>query len=225
MKTKHLTLFLFIGVTSLTINSCAFLDGKGSITTDNNILCLDYKNSNKSQLEAGLVHEMTKLYQNKARLNMDSIMAIRFDITTLKKFIYHIEMEGKKQNISSQDLGIRIYYARYPKKASWKPGAPFEKDLSGLLGNPITEQYELNHTLVMIPTIKKGSIHQDYNPFEIATYNLGLAKAIYGPMDNEGNINKRLIFGLVPKETDNLRQNHGEMYPPYSTVGMTFEQQ
>lgn len=223
MKTRFLTI-LFASIISLITSSCSFLKGTGSTSTDNGSLCLNYKNSEKSQLEVGLVHEMTKLYQKNTGLNADSVMAIRFDIPTLKKFIYHIEMEGKKQNRSSQDLGIRIYYARYPKKATWKPGAPFENDLSDLLGNPITEQYEFKHTLVMIPTIKNGSIHQDYNPFETITYSSGLTKATYGPLDNEGNSNKRLIFALVPKGDDNLRQNHGELHPPYSTNGMTFKQ-
>lgn len=217
MKTHFLPLALF-GIIILSLNSCTFFDGKGS-GTSNDALCLNYENSPKSQLEVGLVHEMTNLYQKHARLNQDSIMAIRFDIQTLKKFIYHIEMEGKKQNVSNQDLGIRIYYARYPKKSTWSPGANYGNDLSGFLGDSITEQYEMNHTLVMIPTIKKGNTQYDYNPLDSTTYDLGLTHAYDQLVDGH---NSRLIMALTPSESRNLRQNHGQMYPPYPEDGMTF---
>ncbi|WP_299113064.1 hypothetical protein [uncultured Winogradskyella sp.] len=220
MKTKFLTLVIFAGAVTLMTSSCSFFEGKGSITTDNNSICSNYKNSEKSELEVGLVHEMTELYQNQSRLNNDSIMAIRFDLIALKKFIYHIENEAKKQNVSSQDLGVRIYYARYPKKVTWSPGASYANDLSGFLGNSITEQYEMEHTLVMIPTRKIGSTQYDYNPFDTTTYNLGLTTSYNQLSDGH---NPRKILALMPSsESRNLRKNHGEMYPPYSIGGMKF---
>lgn len=223
MKTKILNVFLFIGITSLFIGGCAFLRGTGSTTTDSGALCLDYKNSEKSSLDKDLVDEMTRLYQTTQGLNENHVKAIRFDLETLKKFIYHIELAAKKQNKSSKDLGIRIYYARYPKLASWSDPNLFQKDLSGFLGNPITKKYVGKHTLIMIPTENIGGVHHDYNPLatNLTFQNNILRKKIDISKDIKTQENPR-ITALMPQNSNNLRQNHGELYPPYSEDGMDF---
>ena len=88
MKTKFLTLILFLGITTLIVSSCSFLRGTGSVSTDNKSICSNYSNSTKSQLEVGLVHEMTGNYQHTS--NANDAKAIWFDLETIKKFIYHI---------------------------------------------------------------------------------------------------------------------------------------
>jgi hypothetical protein len=223
MKTKKLSILILLLLGIQILNSCKFLEGKGSITTDNNTLCLDYKNSEKSSLDTDLVKEMTKLYQTNSRFKNDSVMAIRFDLETLKKFIYHIELEAKKENKPSKDLGIRIYYARYPKKDTWSKDKLFEKDLSGFLGNTLTEQYEGKHTLIMIPTIYDGNEHLDYNPlFTSRNVQNRLLNKNNLSIKEDGESSKQQTFGIMPQESDNLKQNHGELYPPYSEVGMEF---
>lgn len=224
MKTKILNVFLFIVITSLIVSGCAFLRGTGSTTTDSGALCLDYKNSEKSSLDKGLVDEMTKLYQTDPRFKNDSVMAIRFDLETLKKFIYHIEMEAKKQNKPSKNLGIRIYYARYPEKSTWmKPNGVYQKDLFGFFGNSKTKEYEGKHTLIMIPTENIGGVHHDYNPLATnLTFQNSILRKNNGTSKEENTLENPRITALMPQNSENLKQNHGELYPPYSEVGMDF---
>ena len=71
----------------------------------------------------------------------------------------------------------------------------------------------------MIPTIKKGNTQYDYNPLDSTTYDFGLTQDYNQSSDGH---NSRLIMALTPSESGNLRQNHGQMYPPYPEDGMTF---
>jgi len=216
MKAKFLTLVLFTGIATLMISSCSFLRGKGSVTTDSNSICSNYSQTAQSQLEVGLIREMTDIYQD--NLNEGDVKAISFDFETLKTFLYHIEMEAAKINIPSKDLGLRIYYASYPDKNTWRPD--FNRDLSVFLGNPITEQYELKHTLIIIPTKKelKGTNTQytDFDPFDANTQN-GIPIYYTNPTLDRYNANRTItalpLYGA---------QNHGQMYPPYPESGMTF---
>ena len=54
-------------------------------------------------------------------LAMEDAKSISFDLETLKKFIYHIEAITKQNddNITSERLGVRIYYAAYPEIENW----------------------------------------------------------------------------------------------------------
>ncbi len=73
--------------------------------------------------------------------------SIWFDLPKLKNFINQIENEARKINpeCTQEDLGIRFYYAAYPKIENW--------DI--MENHPVPEEYSEKHTLVMIPTLKK----------------------------------------------------------------------
>ncbi|MBB3123291.1 hypothetical protein FHS04_000788 [Mesoflavibacter sabulilitoris] len=215
MKAKYLIVSIFSLIVLSIFISCSFSRGTGSVSNDNT-LCLNYERSDKSNLEIGLVHEMTTLYQNST--NLDNTKAVRLDLETLKTFIYHLEMESKKNNISSKDLGIRFYYARYPKQATWN--SVYARDLSGFIRDSKTEQYALRHTLVLIPTIKQDSINYDFDPLVPQSYTTGLSSSYLTSSDNY-NANQT-IFALTVTEPTVSAQNHGGLYPPYSNTGTGF---
>jgi len=219
MKTKYLSIFLVVGIAILTLNGCAFLRGTGSTTTDSGALCLDYKNSEESKLEVALIHKMTELYQNNSE-DADA-KAVWFDLETLKKFTYHLEMAAKKNNVASQDLGVRIYYGRYPNRGTWNNTSTGYRDLSDFPSNPKTNQYEMLHTVVMVPTIKKDSVNHDFDPLNINTYTNGLTPAYNPSFPGEYKPRMQMLV-LSPTSTTRGAQNHGELYPPYSTSGMDF---
>lgn len=217
MKTRFFTLTLLLTAIALNFSSCTFLNKRGSISTDDNIICASYENSERSQLEVDLIHNMTDNFQKMA--GPDEAKAVLFDLETLKKFVYHLEIAANQNNISSHDLGIRIYYGRYPKKEMWSPPY-FDRDLSGFLNDPITETYPLKQTVIMVPTRKIGSIHQDFDPYNAATYG-GLTQQ-YNRSNSADSKSSILMFALSGSNASSTAgaQNHGRLYPPYS--GGTF---
>ncbi|ANF50126.1 hypothetical protein A0O34_06205 [Chryseobacterium glaciei] len=127
--------------------------------------------------------------------------SIRFDLTTLKKFISDIENEAQKVNpaITENDLGVRFYYAAYPQANNW--------DI--MEDTPIGTNYAGKHTLVMIPTLKMGNaegeiLSYDFNPLDASTYNQN--------NDNDGE--QEEVMAMNKALTAVLCQNHGNLIPP-----------
>ncbi|MDQ1858810.1 MULTISPECIES: hypothetical protein [unclassified Chryseobacterium] len=80
-------------------------------------------------------------------LGIQDAHSIWFDLPKLKNFIAKIEEEAAKVDpaTSAEDLGIRFYYASYPKTENW--------DI--MASHPVPQEYAEKHTLVLIPTMKK----------------------------------------------------------------------
>ncbi|CAM4087723.1 MULTISPECIES: hypothetical protein [Flavobacterium] len=168
------------------------------------------KTARPNTLKQGLVNEMIQNYRNNqlATINKTKIgndaHSIWFELETLKKFIADVENEAKKNgNTSSNDLGIRFYYAAYPEKEKWEKTG--YEELSFLLNSPITELYENKHTLIMIPTIDIEGKNVDFNPIDKNTYN-GLQN-----VDKNGEYT---IMSKTATNSDIAAQNHGSLIPP-----------
>ncbi|MFC3160595.1 hypothetical protein SAMN05443633_10280 [Chryseobacterium arachidis] len=132
------------------------------------------------------------------KLGIQDAHAIHFDLATLKKFISDIEAETQKTNpdLSEKDLGIRFYYAAYPKADEW--------DI--MQNTPITQEYAERHTLVMVPTMKKADengeiLNYDFNP-------LGSSAKSNGEILAMASARKGGLQG------DIVSQNHGTLSPP-----------
>jgi len=227
MKTRSLTLLMFIVITTLMLYGCSFFRGTGSVTTDNNSICSNYSNSDKSELPVALIHDMINGYRGNqlqyiqnGRSLIDS-RSIWFDLETLKTFIYHIENTTvtTDKSKSANDLGIRIYYSRYPDKENfgWD-----KKEYNGILsrfGNtPETSKYDKLHTLVMVPTRKEGKLNVDFNPLDPETYN----KSLKSPELIRYSRNYQLPVSsntyptalVLGGPTNTNAQNHGSLIPP-----------
>ncbi|WP_326982093.1 hypothetical protein VUJ46_18050 [Chryseobacterium sp. MYb264] len=96
-------------------------------------------------------------------LGIEDAHSIWFDLPKLKKFIATIEDEAKNANpdTTEEDLGIRFYYAAYPKAENW--------DIMD--SHPVAKEYAEKHTIVMVPTLKKQdetgqTLHFDFNPVD-----------------------------------------------------------
>lgn len=136
-------------------------------------------------------------------LGIQDAHSIWFDLPKLKNFIAKIEEEAAKVNpdTSAEDLGIRFYYATYPKQENW----------SIMDSHPVPIEYAGKHTLVMIPTLKKADeagelIDYDFNPFQSA----------------EG---KSLVLANKGTEEDDdtgLGENNGILVPPKTPLGESF---
>lgn len=136
-------------------------------------------------------------------LGIQDAHSIWFDLPKLKNFIAKIEEEAAKVNpdTSAEDLGIRFYYATYPKQENW----------SIMDSHPVPAEYAGKHTLVMIPTLKKTDeagelIDYDFNPFQSA----------------EG---KSLVLankGMEEEDDTGLGENNGILVPPKTPLGESF---
>ncbi|WP_347219491.1 hypothetical protein [Chryseobacterium sp.] len=124
--------------------------------------------------------------------------SIWFDLSKLKNFINQLEDEARKINpeCTQEDLGIRFYYAAYPKIENWDT-----------LGNhPVPQEYSERHTLVMVPTLKKENedgevLHFDFNSLLKKKTSLALSARDSKP----------------PK---GIGQNLGTLSPPGNSGGM-----
>ncbi|MDR6923220.1 MULTISPECIES: hypothetical protein [Chryseobacterium] len=122
--------------------------------------------------------------------------SIWFDLPKLKNFIAAMEDEIKSSNpdVSDEDMGIRFYYAAYPKAEEW--------DI--MADHPVEKEYAERHTLVMIPTMKKADengemLDYDFNPLnEISGKSMALFSKSKG--------------GTFPDIT--FAENHGTLAPP-----------
>ncbi|AZA79165.1 hypothetical protein EG347_17460 [Chryseobacterium sp. G0186] len=126
-------------------------------------------------------------------LGIEDAHSIWFDLPKLKNFIALIEKEASKINpeCTEEDLGIRFYYAAYPKLENW--------DI--MENHPVPQEYSERHTLVMIPTLKKQEengeiLHYDFN--SLTQQNLALSARGVALADDDGAIG----------------ENQGQLIPP-----------
>lgn len=139
-------------------------------------------------------------------LGIQDAHSIWFDLPKLKNFIAKIEEEAAKVNpdSSAEDLGIRFYYATYPKQENW----------SIMDSHPVPTEYAGKHTLVMIPTLKKADeagelIDHDFNPFQSAEgKSLALAN--------------KSAKGMREDDDTGFGENSGTLIPPSPPMGTSY---
>ncbi|PWN63042.1 hypothetical protein C1631_022410 [Chryseobacterium phosphatilyticum] len=134
-------------------------------------------------------------------LGIQDAHSIWFDLPKLKKFIATIEEEAAKINpdASEEDLGIRFYYAAYPKNENWNI----------MESHIVPQEYAERHTLVLIPTLKKTSgkgetLDYDFNALQSTDESTALA------------LNARQVKELTD---DTVGENQGTLIPPSPLTG------
>lgn len=189
-------------------------------------ICMNYANEPFSKLKVNLVHQMTNGYKQHQLQHIKTVMkddahSISFELETLKRFIYHVEINARKNGKSNKELGLRIYYSRYPEIETWSNLYP---DLSNFLGSTITKQFEKRHTLLMIPTIiKDKGTHMDFNPLHKETYNEEMRLfSEYQITNTTNSIPALTITQKSGKDGGTPSQNHGSLIPPADGNGESF---
>ncbi|MGC5746188.1 hypothetical protein [Chryseobacterium sp. NFX27] len=158
--------------------------------------------SGANTIPSELVRQLIGNYRNNQmqavnkELGITDSHAIWFDLPKLKKFIACVENEAAKANpdVSEEDLGIRFYYAAYPKAKDW----------AIMESHPVEKEYAERHTLVMIPTLKKADetgemLHYDFCP------------------PNSGSILAMASKNGKSGDPETLAENHGTLSPPQNT--------
>jgi hypothetical protein len=143
--------------------------------------------------------------------------SIWFSLDALKQFIWRIQKDtcGKK-NCEGQplELGIRIYYSRYPNFDS--------VDASGNLIYPdlknVNRDYDALHTVFMIPTFDSSGYQKDFDPRYYDKEN-GCRPLTINP---DGWPVGKPILALTP--SNYTAQNHGGLCPPLQgCLGSAFQ--
>lgn len=203
METQHLPIYAIV-----------FICGALAYYLLQKIMDLLKRNERRSKpttMDPAIIQQMVDNYRNNHLDAINRAMEIRdaqsvsFGLKTLKKFIGDIEFYAKKVDprITDGALGVRFYYAAYPKESEW---SGFE--------NEIGKDYAQKHTLIMIPTLKKkasnGSyLDYDFNPLDRSTF----------PMKERSKEQPVTLMAMSSDTSDSqtrevMAQNHGQLIPP-----------
>lgn len=167
-------------------------------------------------MNQNMVKEMVDNYRNNQlvaineKLEMDDSYSVSFNLDAINNFANSILNESKKvkPELTENDLGIRIYYAAYPQNEGMERYAR-----EGIAFN-----YNMKHTVVMIPTIKRRAengetMDFDFNPLDKDTYN-----KITSYRTSEL---KMMSYG-TSSGSEVMALNHGQLIPPKMPSSLTY---
>lgn len=206
--------------------------GKGASSLRANCpACKDYSTIPLEGMLASTAKELSHNYQTYSQPLLaingttPDASSIWFSLETLKNFIFKIESAVCEKDCSDKlNLGIRIYYAKYPQSMSGFP------DLAGV--DPAFNQH---HTLFMVPTFQadpNSQEHWDFDPWHWGTNNCKPTSMYDWFRQNEKPFGEEysLIFsangpqyfsaagsGITPSAL-----NHGDLIPPYPYSGSAY---
>lgn len=201
----------------------AFLCGALAFYLSQKIIRLINKNERRNDpntMDPKIIQQMVNNYRNNhlaainQGLGINDAHSVSFGLKTLKKFITDIEYHSRKVDLRITDgaLGIRFYYAAYPKDNQWNN---FDNEKS------IGKDYAQKHTLIMIPTLKKKSndgTYQDYdfNPLDIKTF----------PIKERGKDQPVTLMAMSSDSSNQsqevMAQNHGQLIPPAEAAQQSY---
>jgi hypothetical protein len=247
MKSQNLKIALLVILTALVTAFITNYIDKGKNHTSDipdkdrsaTSICMDYDTDPPPVLTTELVKSMVMQYKGVQLNNIQTAttnpipvdaQSIWFDLETLKKFLYHIEHNVGKNYEEGRDkkIGVRIYYAAYPKNEEMKRMAETQKE-ENFTFNP---NYEGLHTLVMIPTISgQDGENYDFNPLDKKTYNgftkmeqsdkFSFINSNYSTLTLGPNLEPE-VTTTTPNPNPVISRNHGSLAPPDSVVGFGF---
>lgn len=194
-------------------------------STKKDTICMNYANETFSELKVNLVHNMANGYKQNQLKHIKAVMkddahSISFELETLKRFIYHVEINAKRNGVSKESLGLRMYYSRYPEIETWSNQYD---DLKDFLNDTTTEKFQQRHTLVMIPTLLKKGVHMDFNPLHKETYTEKMSLfSEYQSTNTTNSIPALTLTKRSDPDHNTTAQNHGSLIPPITSAGESF---
>lgn len=173
-----------------------------------NQVCMDYSNAgNYPLLNGNFLRNVTRNYQSPGNStgipapSANDANAVWFGLNDLKWFIWEIENKvcnNPCSKLTTNDLGIRIYYGRYPDPATYQQ----------LTGFKLRSGYEGLHTVFMVPTFNKGGNPDKHYDFLLNNQFVNKCEPATPPA---GDVNFQ-IRALFPMTADG--KNHGDLCPP-----------
>jgi hypothetical protein len=216
---------LFTAIIAFTIGiiSHNLLQGckSANVTIPCGQICTDYtKAGNFNYLNVDLLYNMAQKFKgtsgminNSVAPNLIDARSVWFDLDSLKRFIWEIETDVCRNTCPEKlplNLGVRVYYARYPPTGSL---AQYD-DIRHL-----PDDYENRHTVFMVPTFDVAGTptqHIDFDPryFDATGCHPERLQLKFPPEDSA----LRKASGIVALSAF----NHGGMCPPICVPGDTY---
>ena len=133
--------------------------------------CKDFTKEKFEGIPAGLAYQMISNYKTSrwdtytiaAKPSATDARSVWFSLDTLKRFIWNLEQEVcNNKCVDQKDLGLRFYYAEYPKEADW---TALDSE-TGAIALAHKNLYEFLHTVVIAPTYysEKSQLNVDFDP-------------------------------------------------------------
>lgn len=189
-------------------------------------ICSDYSVINKgiTKYDVAVLDSISKYYKHSAA--PDASSNIWFSLDTLKRFIWNIEngvcgIKCSKELQSNHELGIRIYFAKYPAVVGSASGF---RDLQN-----VNTLFAKQQTLFMIPTYDsiittspRNVKHIDFDPSNRTTFDY--KRCAFQKIDLSSGF-VMALGGLAPPPpppSGTPGQNHGGLCPPVCDGGEAF---
>jgi hypothetical protein len=150
--------------------------------------------------------------------------SIWFSLENLKQFIWEIETQTWKNGckaLPSLNMGIRIYYAKYPFTGTVTAFGSITNPNPDLAGLP--EAFENMHTLFMVPTYdffdaaNQVTRHIDCDPQYNFTKTPGCFPVTIDEImkdTDKHKYNRNKLTAFFPNNSQNAAMNHGGLCPP-----------
>jgi hypothetical protein len=196
---------------------------KPPITSSNcNNICMDYSaNPSYSLIDGSELKRMATNFKNSNQhgitntatppgTTLPDANSVWFGLEDLKKFIWKIEnsvCRNKCPNTPALDLGIRIYYARYPGTGQ------YDRSPNGYFSTQ-PDEYENMHTVFMIPTYKDLTLQNTHVDFYLDS---AFDKKSCFPINIPAG--DRAIGKVSALLVDPDGKNHGSLCPPLTNCG------
>lgn len=146
-------------------------------------------------------------------------------LENVKAFLWKIEKAMCNSGCTDKQLGIRIYYGRYPDAAAMA----LDADL-----NTLPADFEKHHTIFMVPTIQDTEdpeTHWDFDPWHLGSADCNKINTLddwYKVSPRPFGDEKSLFLSVdgnqyFPNGTGWASAlNHGGLIPPYPQTGCNF---
>jgi hypothetical protein len=221
---------ILLPIVVITIAVASFFIGKYSNKANDRIIsnttdttkcgpCMAYNNSpqDESKLDLNLLKTMAFNYQKS--IAVTETRSVWFSLETIKKFVYQIET--KSCNTCTGNLGVRIYYGRYPVVSDWSIFSHLNGlDLSVKSKNGGINNYGNIHTIFMVPTIDKpDGYHHDFDPAGPAGCDSYNTKTYIKMSEDTAAIPAYTLSQFGSSVTALMAQNHGDACPPLPPAG------
>lgn len=164
--------------------------------------------------------------------------SIWFSLETLKNFIWNIEnaacQKGCYNNTNNLNLGVRIYYARYPDDNGMAGNPDLQILPHNSSSNSVTNSFADHHTIFMVPTFQdanNATIQWDFDPWHWSSSTTATNGCIAPTSMTQWLVDTTAPFGnsrslilaqtatYQPNTSQNATYNHGDMIPPGTPPG------
>lgn len=174
-------------------------------------ICMNYSESpSTTHISGDLALQMAGYYQDNMLLRTEELpisedaASVWFSLEDLKSFIWQIESKINCEDCDSLNLGVRIYYARYPKELRSLSATEIARTYPDLERTP--RSYASLHTVFMVPTFDDPTVPGDETHFDFYLDQDFTSNCLPKKISTKSDSSVTVLMGKT--------KNHGTLCPP-----------